>query len=72
MTYIIDAVRTPIGNFGGTLKEVRTDDLGAIPIRELLKKTGLCYITIINQNNIEIAHFKGTVYRTKKEWFPNN
>ncbi len=29
MTYIIDAIRTPIGNFGGTLKDVRTDDLGA-------------------------------------------
>jgi 3-oxoadipyl-CoA thiolase len=41
MTYIIDAVRTPIGNFGGTLKELRTDDLGAIPIRELLKRTGI-------------------------------
>ena len=41
MTYIIDAVRTPFGNFGGTLKEVRTDDLGAIPIRELVKRTGI-------------------------------
>jgi len=41
MTYIIDAIRTPIGNFGGTLKSVRTDDLGAIPIRELLKRTGV-------------------------------
>jgi len=41
MTYIIDAIRTPIGNFGGTLKEVRTDDLGAIPIRELIKRTGI-------------------------------
>ncbi len=40
-TYIIDAIRTPIGNFGGTLKEVRTDDLGAIPIRELMKRTGV-------------------------------
>ena len=36
-TYIIDAIRTPIGNFSGALKEVRTDDLGAIPIRELIK-----------------------------------
>ncbi|PCJ00442.1 MAG: 3-oxoadipyl-CoA thiolase [Flavobacteriales bacterium] len=36
--YIIDAIRTPIGNFGGTLSAVRTDDLGAIPIRELLKR----------------------------------
>ena len=41
MTYIIDAVRTPIGNFGGTLKDVRTDDLGAIPIKELMKRTGI-------------------------------
>ena len=35
-------------------------------------KTGLYYITITNQNNIEIAYFKGTVYRAKKEWFPKN
>ena len=35
-------------------------------------KTGLYYITIINQNNIKIAHFKGTVYRTQKKWFPKN
>ena len=41
MTYIIDAIRTPIGNFGGTLKDVRTDDLGAIPIKELIKRTGI-------------------------------
>ena len=40
-TYIIDAIRTPIGNFGGTLKDVRTDDLGAIPIKELIKRTGV-------------------------------
>ena len=40
-TYIIDAIRTPIGNFGGTLKDVRTDDLGAIPIKELIKRTGI-------------------------------
>ena len=38
-TYIIDAIRTPIGNFGGTLKDIRTDDLAAIPIKELIKRT---------------------------------
>ncbi len=38
-TYIIDAIRTPFGTFGGTLKGVRTDDLGAIPIKELVKRT---------------------------------
>jgi len=36
--YIIDAVRTPIGSFGGTLAAVRTDDLAAIPIKELIKR----------------------------------
>ena len=39
MTYIVDAVRTAIGNYGGTLKDVRTDDLASIPIKELIKKT---------------------------------
>ena len=37
-TYIIDAIRTPIGNFGVTLKDIRTDDLAAIPIRELVSR----------------------------------
>jgi acetyl-CoA acyltransferase len=36
--YIIDAIRTPIGSFGGTLAGVRTDDLGAIAIKELIKR----------------------------------
>ena len=36
------------------------------------KKTGSYHITITNQNNIEIAHFKGTVFRTSRKWFPNN
>lgn len=36
--YIIDAIRTPIGNFGGSLSAVRADDLAAIPIKELVKR----------------------------------
>ena len=36
--YIFDAIRTPIGNFGGTLRSVRADDLAAIPITELMKR----------------------------------
>src|SRR5581483_7402023 len=36
--YICDAVRTPIGRFGGALAYVRTDDLAAIPIRALLAR----------------------------------
>jgi acetyl-CoA acyltransferase len=33
--YICDAIRTPIGRYGGALKDVRADDLGAIPLRAL-------------------------------------
>ena len=36
--YIIDGVRTPIGNYKGTLSAVRTDDLGAHVIRELTSR----------------------------------
>lgn len=36
--FLVDGIRTPIGNFGGTLAPVRTDDLGAIPIAALLEK----------------------------------
>ena len=36
--YIIDGVRTPIGKFTGTLSPVRTDDLGALVIRELVER----------------------------------
>ncbi|MGY8817807.1 MAG: 3-oxoadipyl-CoA thiolase [Pseudomonadales bacterium] len=36
--YIIDAVRTPIGRYAGALSAVRADDLGAIPIRELMRR----------------------------------
>lgn len=36
--FLIDGVRTPIGNFGGTLSTIRTDDMAALVIRELMKR----------------------------------
>jgi acetyl-CoA acyltransferase len=36
--FICDAIRTPIGRFGGALKDVRADDLGAIPLRALQER----------------------------------
>ena len=45
-TYIIDAIRTPIGNFGGSLKNIRTDDLAAIPIKEIINRTRTIIQTI--------------------------
>ena len=37
-TFIVDGVRTPIGNFGGSLSPVRTDDLAALAIKSLLDR----------------------------------
>ncbi|WP_176300867.1 3-oxoadipyl-CoA thiolase [Burkholderia vietnamiensis] len=36
--YICDAIRTPIGRYGGALKDVRADDLGAVPISALIER----------------------------------
>jgi 3-oxoadipyl-CoA thiolase len=36
--FICDAIRTPFGRYGGALAPVRTDDLGAIPIRALMDR----------------------------------
>lgn len=36
--FICDAIRTPIGRYGGALSSVRTDDLGAIPLRALMQR----------------------------------
>jgi acetyl-CoA acyltransferase len=37
--YVVDAVRTPVGRYNGSLASVRPDDLGAHAIRELLART---------------------------------
>jgi acetyl-CoA acyltransferase len=36
--FICDAVRTPFGRYGGALSSVRTDDLGAIPLKALIAR----------------------------------
>jgi acetyl-CoA acyltransferase len=36
--FICDAIRTPIGRYGGALKDVRPDDLGAVPLRALMAR----------------------------------
>jgi acetyl-CoA acyltransferase len=38
VAYICDAVRTPIGRYGGILSSIRTDDLGALPIKALMAR----------------------------------
>ncbi|MFY7983061.1 MAG: 3-oxoadipyl-CoA thiolase [Burkholderiaceae bacterium] len=36
--YICDAIRTPFGRYGGALSSVRTDDLGAVPLKALMAR----------------------------------
>jgi len=68
--YICDAIRTPIGGYGGSLSTVRTDDLGAIPIKALMDRnpnvdwSGVddLYYGCANQSgedNRNVAHMSG-------------
>src|SRR5579871_4883168 len=38
---VVAAVRTPVGRYGGALKDVRPDDLAALVIREIVERTGI-------------------------------
>ena len=53
---------------------IKEGDVLTVTTKELSlsDKIGVYLITIINQSNEDVAYFKGTVYRTSKEWFPNN
>ena len=55
-------------------KKVNSGDILTAISKQVNKssKTALYYITITNQDKLEVAHFKGTVYRTENEWFPRN
>jgi acetyl-CoA acyltransferase len=46
--WICDAVRTPIGRYGGGLSSVRTDDLGAVPLAALLERNATLDPTVID------------------------
>jgi 3-oxoadipyl-CoA thiolase len=48
-SYIIDAIRTPIGSFGGSLSTVRADDLAAITIQELVKRNPNIPVEMIDE-----------------------
>ncbi|MDP2423732.1 MAG: acetyl-CoA C-acyltransferase, partial [Bacteroidales bacterium] len=45
--FICDAIRTPVGSYGGSLSSVRTDDLAAIPLRALVERNpGIDWLAI--------------------------
>ena len=46
--YILDAVRTPIGRYGGALSSVRTDDLASLPITELMNRNSNVDFSLID------------------------
>ena len=53
---------------------IKEGDVLTVATKELSlsDKIGVYLITIINQSNEDVAYFKGTVYRTSKEWFSND
>ena len=68
--FICDAVRTPIGRYGGTLSSVRADDLGALPIRSLIERNPNVDWTAVEdviygcanqagEDNRNVAHMSG-------------
>lgn len=57
--YIINGVRTAIGNFGGTLSTVRTDDLAAFVLKELMKKNPAVNFTSVGDVILGCANQAG-------------
>ncbi len=48
-SYIIDAIRTPIGSFGGSLSTLRADDLAALTIKELVRRNPNIPVEMIDE-----------------------
>jgi acetyl-CoA C-acetyltransferase len=57
--YIIDAVRTPIGRYGGTLSSVRPDDLAAVVIQALVKRNSWMDVNLIEDVILGAANQSG-------------
>ena len=60
--WICDAIRTPIGRYGGALSSVRADDLGAIPLRELLQRNPTLPPEAIDEAE-HFVHFENYILR---------
>ena len=65
--FICDAIRTPIGRYGGALSSVRTDDLGAVPLKALMDRNpGVDWASVVDviygcanqagEDNRNVAH----------------
>ena len=46
---IVSAIRTPIGNYKGSLKNIKSDQLGSIVIKEVLKRSKFTWRSVVNR-----------------------
>jgi acyl-CoA thioesterase len=55
------------------LKAIEGDELTAVAEEQSISnRTAVYYITVTNQRNEKVGLFRGTVYRTEKNWFPED
>lgn len=57
--YIVDGIRTPIGNFGGSLSTVRADDMAALVIKNLMERNGGVPLDMIDEVILGCANQAG-------------
>ena len=57
--FLCDGVRTPIGRYGGALSSVRTDELAAIPIRELMRRNPTAQFSELDEVMLGCANQAG-------------
>ena len=57
--YICDGIRTPFGKYGGILSRIRTDDLAAIPIRQLIQRNPKIELSGIDEVILGCANQSG-------------
>lgn len=66
--YIIDAVRTPVGKYGGVLADIRPDDLLAHVIKSLLQRNGSVDVNAIEDVIAGAANQAGKITGMWLEW----
>ena len=70
--FICDAVRTPIGRFAGALARVRTDDLGAIPLKALMARNASVDPERIEEVFYGCAKQRARTTETWRAWQPSS
>jgi len=66
--FICDAIRTPIGRYGGALATVRTDDLAAISIKSLVERNPKVDWSLLDDVVYGCAIKRGKIIATSRAW----